>query len=153
MGPTYAELRKAESYLRQDDKALRLRYSLEQPYTILVERKTFVGRVGSTSRAGFACLPDAVYRRESGLLPVCSIPSSQFHVQSFREALQAADTWRKDRPLWRRVEEADAVDEQGKTAEQRAKRQRRQDYLRYKSSELFDEYVWRAKSRISTHVP
>lgn len=138
-------LSKAEQLLRQDDKALRLRHSLEGPY-ILVERKTFRGRIGSISpQLGRDWAPDAGARRELGHVLVASIPRNAFDVRVLRESLRAADTWRASKPLWQRVEEAEE-----------AKRRRvvlaRKDGLRYKSSEVFDRYVWKYKQRVNVPV-
>jgi len=130
-----------ERTLRQYDKALRLRASQEGP-EILLERKTFRGRIGALGPAGTAWRPDTGRRREEGHVLVLSIHPSEFHVQRLQDALRASDTWRHTVPLWKRADEADNV------AKQRLRRAR-SDGLRYKASELFDRYVWRYKQRVS----
>lgn len=138
-------LHQAERLLRQDDKALRLRFSAEGP-NILVERKTFRGRIGSvSSQLGQPWQPDAGARRELGHVLVATIARDAFDVGVLRESLRSADTWRSTKPLWQRVEEAE---------EARKKRVvlARKDGLRYKSSEVFDRYVWKYKQRVNVPV-
>lgn len=138
---TRSDLSRAERLLRRDDKALRLRFSLEDGGKILIERKTFRGRIGALGPGGLEWRPDTGYRREHGLVAVASVPSDGFVLGDLRMALRAADTWKKD-PLWRRVEEQDEM--------RRAKKKLdRKDNIRYKTSELFDRYMWRSKARVS----
>lgn len=138
-------LNQAERLLRQDDKALRLRFSAEGPH-ILVERKTFRGRIGSVSpQLGRPWAPDAGARRELGHVLVATIARDAFNVGVLRESLRAADSWRQSKPLWQRVEEAEE-------AKKRRVVLARKDGLRYKASEVFDRYVWNTKSRVSVPV-
>lgn len=135
-------LRKAEQVLRQDDKAIRLRMSQEGPY-VLIERKTFRGRIGSVSKqTGTEWAPDGGVRRELGHVLVGSVHRDMFDVDVLRESLRASDTWRHAKPLWQRTEEAEAA------RKQRIVRARK-DNLRYKASEFFDRYVWTYKQRVS----
>lgn len=148
-GPSLSELRQAERRIRRHDRALRLRYSLEQPGTILIERKTFRGRIGSVGPGGLTWTPDAGYRREWGHLPVASVRAEWFDPVALEDALKAADTWRRwdadADPLWKRVEDAEE-------RERAARWRRHRDTIRYKASELFDRYVWRYKQRVSVPV-
>src|SRR6267142_7105248 len=93
------KLEKAERYLRRDDKAIRLRWSMQQPYTILLERKTFVGRIGALLPNREVYLPDSGYRREWGHVHVATIPVESFFPMLLREALQQSDTWKWERSL------------------------------------------------------
>jgi hypothetical protein len=139
-------LQRAERRLRRYDKALRLRVSSEQPHTVLIERKTFRGRIGSVGPDGLLWSPDVGRRREEGHVLVGSLPLATVDPGALLDALKYADTWRRwdtrAEPLWRRVEQAD---EQRRSAQVRA----RKDGLRYKASELYDRYVWRYGSRVS----
>jgi hypothetical protein len=131
----------AEQYLRHDDKAIRLRRSLEGP-NILVERKTFRGRYGAHSaQLGADWNPDSGARRELGHVLVATIHRDLFNLHELRASLQAADSWRQSTPHWKRVEDAEA------TKKAQAVRSRK-DGLRYKASELFDRYSWKMKSRV-----
>lgn len=143
--PSHADLRRAESRLRHYDKALRLRHSLSHPL-ILVERKTARGRIGATMVGGMNYLPDSGARRELGHVHVAAIPDHSFEGEALLDSLKAADTWsRGKKPLWQRVEEEEAE------RKMRSK-QTRIDTLRYKSSNLFDSYVWRYKQRVNVPV-
>ena len=138
-------LHAAERFLRRDDKALRLRYSLEDSGLVLVERKTFRGRIGRLNPVGEALLPDAGYRSEWGHVPVCSMGVEAFDVRALRDTLAASDSWRSGRPLWQLAEERDAT-------EKRRKELYRKDTIRYKTSELYDKYVWKYRSRVGVPV-
>ena len=138
-------LSQAERYLRRDDKALRLRYSLEGPH-ILVERKTFRGRIGSVSKQlGELWMPDSGIRKELGHVLVATLPRDGFDAHVLRDSLMAADSWKREAPLWRQAEEAD---ERKRAMQIR----RRRDGMRYKASEVFDRYVWKHKQRVSVPV-
>jgi hypothetical protein len=138
-------LARAERLLRQDDKALRLRHSLEGP-NILVERKTFRGRIGSVSKQlGTVWAPDGGARRELGHVLVATIHRDTFDVHVLRDALRSADSWRYEEPSWKRAEESDA---RRKAAQVRT----RKDGMRYKASNLYDNYVWKYKSRVNVPV-
>jgi len=138
-------LARAEQYLRRDDKALRLRASQEGP-NVLVERKTFRGSYGAHSvQLGADWSPDSGSRRELGHVLVATIHRDTFDVGVLRESLRAADTWRRSAPHWRQVEDADA---QKKAQVVRS----RKDGLRYKASNLYDNYVWKYKSRVNVPV-
>jgi hypothetical protein len=141
MSPTHDQLKRAERLLRRDDKALRLRFSLEAPI-ILIERKTFRGRYGSHGPEGIDWRPDAGYRRENGHVPVASIPVGAFDLSDLQASLRAADTWRRAQPLWRQAQDAD-------DARKRKQKLDRSDNIRYKTSEFWDRYVWKQKSRVS----
>ena len=142
---TWAELKRAEYVLRQDDKALRLRMSMENPF-VLVERKTFRGRVGCYGPNGLVWLPDAGRRREEGHVPVATIHKDWFSLNDLRYSLRVADSWRRwdhnARPM---ADLAHELDEQ-KAAKTKADRS---DNLRYKTNELYDRFVWKMKSRIA----
>ncbi len=135
-----SDLSRAEQYLRRDDKALRLRHSMEGP-NILVERKTKRGRIGAIGPEGLVWRPDAGRRYEEGHVLVLSVPVDAFNARVLRESLQAADTWKT--PDWiRNMERKDDY--------QKAHRiQTRKDNMRYKASELFDKYVWKYKQRVA----
>jgi hypothetical protein len=142
---SYSDLRHAERSLRQYDKALRLRFAMEQPATVLVERKTRRGRIGALGPDGLEWSPDIGYRYEWGHMPVASVPAAGFDQQDLLAALKAADTWQRwdqhARPRWRTVEERDE-----RMRERR--RQSRQADLRYKASEFFDTYAWKHRMRV-----
>ena len=138
-------LAQAERYLRRDDKALRLRYSQEGP-NILVERKTFRGRIGSHSPLhGQDWSLDGGVRRELGHVLVATIHRDSFDARILRESLMAADSWRRETPLWREAEESDA---RRKAQQIRS----RKDGMRYRASNLYDNYVWKYKSRVNVPV-
>lgn len=146
---THGELARAERVLRQDDKALRLRESMEGP-VILIERKTFRGRVGCHGPLGLTWLPDAGRRREEGHVPVASIPVEAFNAKNLRESLRAADSWRKwDYDAKSMADLARDLDEH----KSRKMKRDRLDALRYKTSELYDRFVWKQKSRIAGGLP
>jgi hypothetical protein len=149
MGPTFADLKHAQVILRHLDKALRLRYAIMEPYTIIIERKTFRGRIGALLRGVPYEDQDAGFRAENGHVSVASIRSSFWNTADIRDALMAADSWRRDRPLWQELDERDG--DRGQYARARA-RAKRQDMIRYKTSELFDRYVWRYRQRVSVPV-
>jgi hypothetical protein len=113
---------------------------------VLVERKTRRGRIGSLGPNGLEWRRDAGYRFENGHVSVASIPLDSYDFSTLRDSLQAADTWRKwdrgARPTWEGVEAREA-------AQKAAKRRHRQEDIRYRTSELYDKYVWKYKSRIS----
>ncbi len=132
----------SERKLRTYDKALRLRRSVELPDTILLERKTFRGQIGSIGPGGIDWTPDFGRRKEEGHVLILSINREELNIPRLLDALKQADTWKHEKPLWQRFEEAD---------EQAAKRKKltRTDIIRYKTHELYDRYVWKEKSRVS----
>jgi hypothetical protein len=134
------DLRKAELYLRRDDKALRLRESLEGR-NILLERKTKRGVIGSIGPGGLVWRPDSGRRREEGHVLVMSIEREDFDPRRLRQALQRADTWKN--PDW--IRDLERRDDQKKS--QRVKT--RKDTIRYKASELYDRYSWKMGERVS----
>src|SRR3989304_5850331 len=142
---SHGELARAEYILRQDDKALRLRMSRENPCG-LVGRKAVRGRVGCHGPNGLVWLPDAGRRREEGHVPVATIHKDWFSLNDLRYSLRAADSWRRwdhnARPM------ADLVSEEDDRKSLKMKLDRR-DNLRYKTSELYDRFVWKMKSRIA----
>ena len=140
--PTFADLKHAEVFLRRDDKALRLRVSTDRPDWILVERKTFRGRIGKRLVIGGMFLPDAGIRAELGHVLVAQLPADSFDVRALRESLHAADTWKRGEPLWASLERQE-------TQEKARKKLARQDAIRYRTSELFDKYVWTYKQRVT----
>lgn len=138
-------LAQAEQYLRRDDRALRLRPSLEGP-NILVERKTFRGRVGTVSpQLGTHWSPDGGIRRELGHVLVATIHREAFDAEVLRSSLREADTWRRSTPHWQRVEEQDA-------REKAQKVRTRKDGIRYKTENLWNTYAWRSKARVNVPV-
>lgn len=134
-----------ERLLRRDDRALRLRMSMESA-RILIERKTFRGRIGALLPGGLPHPPDGGRRREEGHVLVASVRPDQFFFNELRDSLREADTWRRwDRnadPSWRRLEDEEQRRE-------RERRFRRQMDARYHASQLFDRYTWKHKQRIS----
>lgn len=140
--PSRPELRQAQSKLRQYDNALRLRFSQEETNTVLIERKTFRGRYWTMAPGGIPWSPNTGRRKEEGHVHVGAIQSACFNLDDLLDSLKYADTWQRSKPLWQRVEEQEA--------QQLATRRRNREFgLRYKSSELFDRYVWKYKQRIS----
>jgi hypothetical protein len=141
---SHSDLKRYERKLRVNDNAIRVRQSMEGP-TILVERKTFRGQVGSVGPEGIVWSPDAGFRRENGHVPVCSIPIPMFDFTTLRDSLQASDTWRRwdrgARPLSEQADERDRLRKAKQVSERKAG-------LRYKASELYDRYAWREKSRV-----
>jgi hypothetical protein len=135
-----SDLSRAERYLRRDDKALRLRQSMEGP-NILVERKTKRGRIGAIGPEGLVWRPDAGRRYEEGHVLVLSVPTDAFNVRVLRESLQAADTWKT--PDW--IREMERKDD----AQKANRIKTRKDNMRYKASELFDRYVWKYRQRVA----
>lgn len=132
---------KGEKLLRTYDKALRLRYSQESP-NVLLERKTFCGRIGSVGPEGLIWLPDIGRRREEGHLLIMQIHRDEFIPGLLLELLKSSDTWKGDVPLWRRVEDADE-------RIKRLKQKRRSDIIRYKSEDLWNKYVWKYRQRVN----
>jgi hypothetical protein len=145
MGPSRNELAESERFLRRYDKALRLRRSLEIPGTILLERKVRPGRIGACLKSGEPYPPDAGYRAEWGYVNVGAIPEYKFDSRILLDSLKQADSWKLPRPLWYYEEERDA------TAKDRA-RLRRQDAIRYKAENLWNNYVWTYRQRVSVPV-
>ena len=142
---TQAELSTAQSYLRRDDPAIRLRFAIETP-DILVERKTFRGQVGSVAPDGLEWPVDSGRRREEGHVLVATIRRQAFDLRGLRDALQERDTWRKwelrSAPRHYEIEDA----------ESRAKAQRkvsRHSDMYAKVGEGWDRYAWNSKSRVS----
>lgn len=138
-----SDLSRAESYLRRDDKALRLRYSAEGPF-ILVERKTKRGQIGKVGPEGLTYKPDAGRRWEEGHVPVCQLPREGFDVRKLRDSLQEADTWHK--AGW-----IDEIERRDRVAAAHRKTSRMQD-MRYRASQVWDKYAWRSKSRIGMRI-
>jgi hypothetical protein len=134
------ELRVAERVLRLYDKALRLRFSEIEPHIVLIERKTFRGRIGKLFR-GEPFSPDQGRRAEQGHVHVASLPAAVFETAALRDALIAADSWKRGIPAWQAAEAAD-------DAEKTRRILRRKDMLRYKASELFDRFAWRYGMRV-----
>jgi len=132
-----------EQYLRRDDKALRLRYSVEGA-DVLVERKTKRGRIGSIGPEGLVWRPDQGRRFEEGHVLVLTVPRQGFNVRGLRDALQAADTWKA--PGW-----IDEIERKERVAKMQRKLSRQAD-MRYKAVDVWDKYAWRSKSRIGMRV-
>lgn len=140
-------LQRYERLLRRDDPALRLRQSYEND-RVLVERKTFRGRIGAMLPGGLPHTPDGGRRREEGHVLVAHLPRAQFHFADLRAALKAADTWRR----WDRNADNLADTLEARESRQRSERRlRRQLDARYHASNLFDTYVTKYKQRI--YVP
>ena len=133
-----------EQQLRRYDKALRLRKSFESD-TVLLERKTFRGQYGSIGPQGLVWSKDVGRRREEGHVLILSINRDELHIPRLIDALRQADTWKHEKPLWQRVEENDE-------RKRLSKARNRSDIIRYKTSELFDRYVWKYKQRVSVPV-
>ena len=144
--PSRLDLRRGEARLRSYDRALRLRISQEKEATILLERKTYRGEIGSVGPQHLLWRPDTGRRREEGHVDVGSIHAAVFNLEDLLDSLKHADTWqrwsRNAVPLWRQVEEREAREKAQRT-------RTRQDNMRYKASQLFDRYSWLYKSRIS----
>jgi hypothetical protein len=142
---THSDLARAQTWLRRDDPAIRLRFAAETP-DVLIERKTFRGRIGSVAPSGLEWPVDSGRRREEGHVLVASVPRRVFDAQAVRAALQAADTWRKwehrSRPRHLDIEEA----ESRRKAERKFSRQ--QD-TRYRVVEAWDRWAWSTGSRVS----
>jgi len=130
-----------ERQLRSYDKALRLRKSFESD-TVLLERKTFVGRIGSIGPGGMEWSKDVGRRREEGHILILSINRNELDITRLLDELKRADTWKFKVPLWKQVEDSE---ERVKISKVRA----RQDILRYKASELFDRYSWKYGARVN----
>ena len=143
MGPSQQDLERAEHRLRKNDRALRLRFSLERP-AILIERKVRRGRIGPMLH-GEAYSPDAGSRIELGHVNVGAIPRDKFDFRLLEEQLRAFDTWKGDKPLWRRMEEQEERDKSLVV-------QRRKDMVRYRTEDMWDNYVWKYKQRVSVPV-
>jgi hypothetical protein len=138
-------LKRAERYLRRYDRLLRLRHSQTEP-EILVERKTFVGRLGAMMTGGLPYLPDSGYRREWGHVHVAAVHEEIFDPSILLASLKLADTWKWGESL------ADRVERRERMAELDKKRTRESD-MRYKAAQLFDNYVWKYKQRIAGGLP
>jgi hypothetical protein len=136
-------LHKAERLLRRYDKLLRVRHSLTEP-VILIERKTFVGRIGALMAGGEDYLPDSGYRREHGHVHVAAVHESVFDARVMLDSLKQADTWKWGESLADRIERQEI--QQAAT-----KRRNRESDMRYKAAQLFDSYVTKYKQRI--YVP
>ena len=104
-----SDLSRAERKLRSYDKALRLRRSMQGPL-ILLERKTYRGRVGSMGPEGIVWTPDIGRRHEEGHVLVKQIEPEKFNVNRLLQHLQAADTWKQ--PGW--IEEIERRERQAK---------------------------------------
>jgi hypothetical protein len=107
---------------------------------ILVERKTYRGRIGSIGPEGLEWTPDIGRRHEEGHVLVCHIAPEKFRVHALLKHLKAADTWKQ--PGWIQKIEDD---------ERRAKEHRkfsRSSDMKYKAGEVFDRYVWQNKQRV-----
>lgn len=134
-------LHAAERKLRAYDKALRLRVSLLRPDTLLVERKTFRGRIGRVLPGGEAYDKDSGRRREEGHVLVAYCPLRGFDSAVLLDELKKKDTWYR-KPLWQRVEEQEAFE--------KAMRQgSRESDLRARGASVWDRYVWNTGSRVS----
>jgi hypothetical protein len=140
-----SDLKTAQTILRRDDPAIRLRFAAETP-DVLIERKTFRGRVGSKAPDGLDWPVDSGRRREEGHVLVATLPRQAFDVREVRQALQERDTWRKyelrSRPRHLEIEEAES------RAKAHRKLSRHQDNWAF-SAERYDHFVWGAKSRVS----
>lgn len=139
------DLARAERYLRRYDKLLRLRHSQTAP-EILIERKTFVGRIGAVMLGGIPYLPDSGYRREWGHVHVAAVHESVFDVRVMLDSLKRADTWKWGESL------ADRIERKERMAELDLKRTRESD-MRYHAAQLFDNYVNKYKQRIYGGLP
>lgn len=140
-----SDLDAAQQFLRRDDPALRLRFAAESP-DVLIERKTFRGRVGSVGPDGLDWPVDSGRRREEGHVLVASIPRADFDPRTVRAALQEADTWRKwesrSRPRHLDVEEAES-------RRKAHRRLSRQSDTHQRVADMYDRYVWKYKSRVA----
>jgi hypothetical protein len=134
-------LARDERTLRAYDKALRVRRSV-QGDLILVERKTSRGRIGSTGPDGISWTPDIGRRHEEGHVLVTQIGPERWSTGRLLEWLQRADTWRQ--PGW--IDKIEHQDQQAKAAKVRS----RQQDMRYRATQLWDNYVWRNKQRVAT---
>lgn len=120
-----------------------MRFSLDTA-DILIERKTFRGRVGALLKGADYPTMDAGYRREWGHVPVATIAPVYFNLPSLAATLQETDSWRGDRPHWVDVE----ARESRTVAE---KKRQRQELVRYRTEELWNRYVTQYKQRV--YVP
>lgn len=134
-----SDLSRAERTLRGYDKALRLRRSM-QGDLILVERKTYRGRIGSTGPEGLAWTPDIGRRHEEGHVLVCHVAPEKFRVHSLLKHLQAADTWKQ--PGW-----IEKIERDERMAKEHRKVSRLSD-IKDKAASTFDRYVWQNKQRV-----
>lgn len=130
----------AERRLRRYDKLLRLRHSLVGP-NILVERKTYVGRIGALLPDGEAYLPDSGYRKEWGHVHVAAIHEDVFDPVALLDSLKLADTWHWGESRADKIEREDAM----KAAD---KKRNRESELRYRAANLWSNYVRKYKQRI-----
>ncbi len=132
-------LDKAERILRAYDKALRLRRSM-QGDLILVERKTYRGRIGSIGPEGLEWTPDIGRRHEEGHVLVLHVAPERFSPYSLLRHLQAADTWKQ--PGW-----IEKIERQERLAKDHRKVSRMSD-IKDKAAATFDRYVWQNKQRV-----
>ncbi len=134
-----SDLSRAERTLRNYDKALRLRRSM-QGDLILVERKTYRGRIGSIGPEGLEWTPDIGRRHEEGHVLVLHVAPEKFRVQALLKHLKAADTWKQ--PGW-----IQKIEDNERKAKEHRKFSRSSD-MKYKAGEVFDRYVWQNKQRV-----
>ena len=135
-----SDLSRAESTLRAYDKALRLRRSM-QGDLILVERKTYRGRIGSRGPEGIEWTPDIGRRHEEGHVLVCHVAPEKFTTASLLKHLKAADTWKQ--PGW-----IEKIERDERMAKAHRKVSRLSD-IKDKAASTFDRYVWSTKSRVA----
>lgn len=134
-----SDLSRDERYLRNYDKALRLRRSMQGPL-ILVERKTYRGRVGSIGPEGLVWTPDIGRRHEEGHVLVKQIEPEKWNVRRLLDHLKAADSWKQ--PGW--IEQIERRERQAKARQ----RFNRQSDIKQKAADTFDRYVWTNKQRV-----
>ena len=134
-----SDLSRAEQTLRQYDKALRVRRSM-QGDLILIERKTYRGRIGSIGPEGIIWTPDIGRRHEEGHVLVKQIAPEAFNVNRLLDHLRAADTWKQ--PGW-----IEKIERNERLAKQHQRLARQSD-LKEKAGQLFDRYVWTNKQRV-----
>ena len=133
-------LSKDERTLRHYDKALRVRRAAHGDL-ILLERKTYRGRIGSLGPEGIEWLQDAGRRHEEGHVLVTQVGPEKWSVNAILRWLKAADTWKQ--PGW-----ITKIEDDERRAAAHRKFSRSSD-MRYKAAETFDRYSWRAKSRVA----
>lgn len=134
-----SDLSRAERHLRRYDKALRLRNSM-QGDLILVERKTYRGRIGSTGPEGISWTPDIGRRHEEGHVLVCHVAPEKFTPARLLKHLQAADTWKQ--PGWiEKIEQKERMDKAHRAVS-------RHSDIKDKAASVFDRYVWKNKQRV-----
>lgn len=142
---TRSEVRQAEKFLRRDDKALRLRVDEQHPHILLIERKTFRGRIGKMLMGLPFPQKAAGRRREEGHVFVAHLIAVGVNARDLRHQLQAADTWRHKNRLWQRVESQDLLYSGSKAISKMQEHEHR-------ASQLFDRYVWKHKQRVGVPV-